>query len=79
MWVGMQSAQGKFCVPSVFSVLPVPVPGASSVVSLHVHVLHVLPSPPAFCAALAPPPPSFLLPLHPALQGSQIWHEGLMV
>jgi hypothetical protein len=74
----MQSAQGKVCAPAVFSVSPHPVLAVSSVVSALAPVLHVLPLPPASCAALAPHLPSSLLPLHPALQGFQILHECLM-
>jgi hypothetical protein len=74
----MQSAEGKVCAPAVFSVFPFPVPGASSVVSPLPPVPHVLPSPPVSCVVLAPPLPSSLLPLHPALQGFQIWHECSM-
>jgi hypothetical protein len=74
----MQSAQGKVCAPAVFSVLPALVPVVSSVASPHDHVPHVPPSPPASCVAVAPPLPSSLLPLYPALQGFQILHEGLM-
>lgn len=70
----MQSAQGKFCAPAVFSVFPLPVHGASSVVSPLASVPHVLPNPPASCVVLAPRLPSSLLPHHPALQGFQIWH-----
>jgi len=74
----MQFAQGKVCAPAVFSVFPHPVLAASSVVSALAPVLHILPSSPASCAVLAPPLPSSLLHLHPALQCFQIWHECLM-
>lgn len=74
----MQSAQGKVCAPPVFSVFPLPLHGASSVVSPLAPVPHVLPRPPASCVVLAPPLPSSLLPHRPALQGFQIWHECSM-
>jgi hypothetical protein len=74
----VQSAQGKVCALAVFSVFPLPVPGAFSVVSPLAPVPRVLPNPPASCVVLVPPLPSSLIPLHPALQGFQIWHECLM-
>lgn len=74
----MQSAQDKVCAPAVFSVFPLPVHGASSVVSPLAPVPHVLPSPPASCVVLALLLPSSLLLHHPALRGFQIWHECSM-
>lgn len=75
----MQSARGKVCAPVIFYAPPVLVPIVFSVVSPHVHVLHVPPSLLASCVAVVPPLPSSLLPHHPALQGFQILHEGSMI